>query len=897
MTRVVARSLIALVLCTFAIPARAQTTTATVRGTVTDSSGAVLPGVTVTLTNADTGLVRVNTTNALGEYVVPSLPAGPYTIAVELAGFQTVRREGLRFEVGQEATLPSVTLALAGVEQTVVVRAETPLVETTKTTVDRVVTRDEIDTLPLAGRRAGSLAVLAPGVVPRESGVDSGNDPVVSGGQPRGSGEILVDGVTNKAMSVNGLRGNTPPDTIQEFQVLTTQYAAEFGNASGVVLNTITRSGTNTLQGRVYYFHRDAALDARSPLSTTKASFEQKQGGGWLGGPIVKNRTHFFVAYEATDQQAYATVTSPVQPGDVSQPFTNNELLAKLTHQLTPNNLLVARYSLDRPHTLNAMAGGIYLEDVGLDALTVDQALVTNLTSVVSSHALNEVRFQLANTSNAYLPANPDAYTIIRPSSWSGKMPTYPQEYNERRYQFVDNFTYDLVRHRFKVGMDVNRVSMDGSVQFTPGVYQFTTDQPYDAKDPATYPLLFLKTVADPNFSVVLNSVSLFAQDAWQLLNNLTINYGVRYDAMTMTYLDLRKTNVAPRIGFAWDPFGTKRTSIRGGFGVFYNSAMGNAALLAGTLGNARQEITLYPSYPDPTVGGGIAYPQPSNSYLAEPNQRLPRSDNFTVGIQRELKTGLSVNADFVDARGRDLMRVVETNPTLPSLQRQDPTKGSRRLIQSSGYGDYQALMLGTTWRASASAAFGASYTLSRSKTTNESEYAVFYQNDLTPNDSYGYSDYDQRHRLVLNGSVMLPWQIQLGALLIARSGLPFNVTTGTDNNQNGEMNDRPNLAPGAKENTADMLKRSSFLDPGTASGDLSRNAGRGPSSWQLDVRVSKAFTIGHTRLELLAEAFNLGNRANLGAPVGNLSSSLFGQSVTLAGNPRQVQLGVRFDF
>src|SRR5262249_26715243 len=149
--------------------------------------------------------------------------------------------------------------------------------------------------------------------------------------------------------ATNSVRSNAPPDAIQEFQVLTNQYQAEYGNASGIVLNTITRSGTNDFHGRAYYYRRDQALDSRSYFATTKATFRQNQPGGWLGGPFKTDRTHFFFAYEGTRRTQIATVTSGVAPGDVPQPLANNQLLAKVTHQLNANHQFNFRFSMDRP--------------------------------------------------------------------------------------------------------------------------------------------------------------------------------------------------------------------------------------------------------------------------------------------------------------------------------------------------------------------------------------------------------------------------------------------------------------------------------------------------------------------------------------------------------------------
>jgi hypothetical protein len=869
-------------------PAFAQTTTATLQGCARDTSGAVLPGVTVTLRDQNTGFVRTTTTERTGLYVLPYVPAGTYELTTELPGFRTVKREGLRFEVGQQFTL-DITMDVAKLEESIVVRAEAPLVETTKTTIDKVVTREQIDTLPLSGRQAASLAMLAPGVTSR------GGDPG-SGGQPRGSSEMLVDGVSNELMATNSTRSNAPPDAIQEFQVLTTQYAAEFGNASGLILNTITRSGTNNLHGRIYYFHRDEGWDARNAFATSKAAFEQKQVGGWLGGPILKDRTHYFFSYEGTRRVQIATVTSPLKPGDVEQPFANNQLLAKLTHQLTPANLLTTRFSLDRPIGHNQGVGGIYTDDVAYDNITEDRSFVSSLATILSTRALNELRFQVAKENIALLPKNPDAYSIQRPTSFTGKLGNVPQAFPEVRFQLVDNFSYEAGRHRIKFGVDVNRVSLDGYVyQYNPGYFIFSTDLPFDANNPATYPALFYKNEGDVNFAYTATGVAAFAQDSWHLPRNLTLNVGVRYDGWKMKGLDLRKVNLAPRLGFAWDPFGTNKTSIRGGFGTFYSNTMFNVALLANWLSKQRILIFSSPGYPDP-FSRGVPAGSVLNVYASQPNEPLPRSYNSSIGVQRVIIPGLSISADYTNAKGRKLIRMVEANPMSPTtFTRQDPTKGSIKLLESSGYSNYHALLLGVTSRLRRGS-LSVAYTLATDKGTNDAENSLYYQDDLTPNDSFGYSNYDQRHRLVLQGSITLPLDFQVGAILSARSGTPFNITTGKDNNKNGSANDRPNLAPGAAVGTSDMTTKASFVDPGTRGGNLPRNAGRGPGAWSLDMRIAKRLPINRTRAELFVEAFNATNRTNLNNPISNLSSSSFGRSIS-AGSARQVQLGLRFEF
>ena len=232
---------------------------------------------------------------------------------------------------------------------------------------------------------------------------------------------------------------------------------------------------------------------------------------------------------------------------------------------------------------------------------------------------------------------------------------------------------------------------------------------------------------------------------------------------------------------------------------------------------------------------------------------------------------------------------------TPPDFSRPDPTKGSVSLPESTGLSDYHGLLVSVDKRLGKCVRVGAAYTWSTYKTTNDAEF-TFHQDDYNKNDSYGYGFFDQRHRAVINGTWQLRWGFQICGVLTANTALPFDVVTGNDNNQNGTVNDRPDLAPGARVGTDDMRQRSSFLDPGDRAGNLPRNAGRGYGAWQLSMRLAKRFRFDRTQLELIAEAFNLTNHVNLYQPDGNLQSDFFGIP-TGAGPARQVQLAVRFEF
>jgi len=325
---------------------------------------------------------------------------------------------------------------------------------------------------------------------------------------------------------------------------------------------------------------------------------------------------------------------------------------------------------------------------------------------------------------------------------------------------------------------------------------------------------------------------------------------------------------------------------------------MFNVPIFTAFFANQRTILINNPGYPDP-YSRGAAGNVPISTYQAQgANQAVPRTYNTTIGFQRELLPGLALSADYVNSKGRKLIRIVEKNPTLPpAFNRADPTRGFVRELQSTGYSNYQAVWFGLTKRFAQRGQVGVSYTLSSGKTTNEAENGLYSQDDRTPDDAYGYNGNDERHRVVMNGSITLPWDIQLGGVAFIRSGRPVNITLGTDPNRNGATAERPTLVSGAKVGTDDMKQLSSFsIPPAGEFGNLPRNAGRGPSFWQVDMRISKVFKVQRSTIEVLAEAFNLDNHVNLNNWISNMRNANFGKSIT-ADIARQVQLGLRIGF
>ncbi len=894
--------LVVLVAAVIAAPVGAQTTGGVLQGTVSDAQGGVLPGANITVINVETGWSRESVADARGWYRAPALAPGRYEIRASLQGFVTLVRAGLVLTLGQEATV-NLSLHLATVAETVTVTADTPLVETTSNALERTITRTDLDSLPLVGRNFANLATLSPGV----AGVGGGG--VSASGQTTRSNSYIIDGTSNDDTVVNTQRGGFSLEAVREFSVITNQFNAEYGMASGAIISVITRSGTNDLQGRVFGFHRDDSFDAQDPFSRAqgsgKAPFSQQRYGGFLGGPLVKDRFHYFASYERLREEGTSVITSSLVPTNQrEEPTTDmgHQYFIKSDQRLGGGgNSLSIRYRADSRGSTGNGIGGLNTRERGNNTNTLDQDVVASLTSIIRSNLLNELRFQgarrstLSDTNGYSVDGMPQ---INRPSGNFGKAQNMPQGRDENRYQVVDNVSYTRGAHDLKFGADISLIRANS---FFPrnrdGNFTFATDAPFNPADLSTYPTQYVVAILDPNEALPNDLFSFFAQDQWRYRTNLTFNLGVRYDRKRgfhkITGVPDDGNNFQPRLGFVWDPWNDGRTAVRGGYGDYVDQSFLNIQLNVAAAKDSVELVINNPGYPDPFSRGATANTPPSTATVT-PHPRTPETRTVSLGMKREIVGGLAVSFDAVYSRGYYQYAWNDLNyPDPLTGNRPDPTRG--RVIEYADYGNswYSALLVGVEQRPFHGAAWNVSYTLS--KTLRDVEGFQFTPQDLRNlAGDKSLASNDRRHQLVGNVTYRLPWGFQLGAVAQARSGLPWSVTTGIDNNRDTFIVDRPDLAvPGG-----DPTDRATYSSAFTGRvGNLGRNTNRGADFFRLDARLSKIVRMGRRRLEGFAEGFNLTNRVNFGSPTGNLRSVNFGRATAITGNMRQVELGVRFDF
>ena len=723
---------------------------------------------------------------------------------------------------------------------------------------------------------------------------------------------VIVDGTTNDEQGVAGTRGSFSLEAVREYVVYTNQFAAEFGQAAGALVSVVTRSGTNTLEGRLFAFRRDDALDAQNPFSKAQGSgqapFDETRGGGFIGGPIVKNRWHFFGSYEGLRNATTNVITSPLVPvseRESPEGGSRDQYFVRSEYQLPRSSQLGVRYRYDRSATIGGGIGGLSPRERCYDQKSKYGDGVVTLTSIVSPRTVNETRVLYGTLSTYWTVdgyADPRGVSISRPSINLGKANNMPQGWDSVRFQFIDTLSHTIGRHDLKAGVDIQLD--DQNTYFLgnkDGTFTFRTDAPFDAANPATYPFQYTQTIGDWYDPRKNELYSAFVQDTWRAHNRLTINAGLRYDTETLfaqgkaINVEQDRNNVAPRVGFVWTAAADGRMVVRGGYGYYYDQGFNN---ISGNISNSARSTNLTvlnPGYPDPFSGGTIQAARPSLT-VAAPELRTPVTRTASIGARREIRSGLALGADVVRTLGYDLFNAIDINAPLPATGVRPDARYLRVVqYQTTGRSWSNALLISFERRSGRGPLFNVSYTLSR-QTRNVEDFGFTPADSFNPEAEKSLASNHRTHQLVTSVVWALPWGLQASGLVQARSGLPWTVTTGSDNNGDTSVNDRPDLA-----NTGgDPLSKATYFSAFTGrAGTLGRNTNTGPTFVQVDARVSKFVRVQRYSFEGFVEAFNLLNRASLGTPIGNLASASFGRSIGLASGatPRQVEFGVRLNF
>jgi len=897
-----------------------------VSGRVTDVSGAAVPGATVIATQQATRISTTGVTDQNGRFRFPYLRIGDYELTVSLAGFRDATRH-LAIAAGSAFEVP-ISLSLAGVESSVMVTADAPAIESARSQIASTVLAAEVAALPMNGRNFLELALLAPGVSPTniastqlfpETSAVAGVS-ISVGSQRNLSNNFVVDGLSanDDAAGLSGITYGV--DAIEQFQVITSGAQAELGRALGGYVNVVTKSGTNNLRGTVYEFFKDDRLNAANALSGTTLPMSQSQFGGSIGGPIVANRTFYFANVErrSLEQTGLTTILAAnataindrlnavgyrgprVATGIYDTPVTTTNLLSKIDHQFSSRDQVSIRYSRYGVDADNARgAGGLNAPSASSGLRNTDQSVAFGNTLVFSSRTVLETRAQFAHSSLAALPTDAIGPVVsIAGVATFGTLSSSPTGRVNRTFQIVNNLSHQAGAHALRLGADFlyndDAITFPRSVR---GSYTFSSLANFLS---GTYNNAgFSQTFGATDAAQVNPNIGVYAQDEWKLTEGVTLNAGVRYDLQFLDTIHTDTNNVSPRIGFAWTPSASRHTIVRGSAGLFYDRiplrALANALLSAGNT----TDVTALRQYAvslSPTQAGapvfpailGAAVPLVTLPNLTTMDRNLQNaySRQVSAEIEHQLGERVTIGGGYQYLEGRALLMSVNQNvPTCLASGnnngcRPNSTYANNSQYSSVGESNYHGLHVSLSQRTTRWGQYRVSYTLSKSM-NNVGE--AFFSSPIDPTDlskDWGRSDNDQRHRLVVNGSAQ-SHGFQISGMLQAYSAPPFNITSGVTTIQGTAG--RP-------------VVNGQFI---------ARNAGQGAAFFTANARLSRMFKLGdHWQFEVLAEGFNLTNRANVVTRNANFGAGAYPDNpsptfnqTTAVGESRSIQCGARIRF
>jgi outer membrane receptor protein involved in Fe transport len=930
----------------------AQVGDAELAGVVTDPSGSPVAGARVSLTNEESGTQHAVVADTEGRFLIPALAPGKYTLKTEAPGFRVANITGIVLNTGTHLD-KNVSLTVGNVQEQITVTAEAPPVDTSNAQVSGVVTQVQMDTLPVNTRQYLNLALLMPGTTQDASRTFYNNVQIGGGGRFYANG-FTVDGVTNTWAEQGEPRQNFPEGSVQEFRVNTNQFKAEQGLAMGGVVNVVTKSGTNAFHGEVFEYFRDSALNHdnkfteqafQSAGQTGKAPFERNQFGGGVGGPIVKNRTHFYAAFERTEvddsfiifaagsHQFYSS-----NEGVIDKPSHDQMFNLRVDHQISDAQHVFARYSQEWNKQTWQGCGGT-VESNCYDGQIPRHSFVAGHTWTAKPTLVNEFRFQYALSSYLLGPSGQPIFTTLGqyPASRLAQLQTvysfpsfrYGQGYGElgteKRWEFKDDVSYIRGKHTLKFGFDYSHIPFaDDTVINYQGTWTFATDQLFNPKDPATIaaltkPTQYTAAIPGQYTSVPISQYSAYIQDDWKVTPRFTLNLGLRWDKEVGSYNeDVNPTsfpvpipylgnpkdrgqnhNFGPRFGFAWDIAGDAKNVIRGGFGIYYNNIQTLLNFPENRNISQCNVLITNPSYPDPFGGKSpsafCSSAAPTVTVL-DKHFAMPYSEQFTLGYSREIVHDFSIHVDGVYMHTLKDWRTMDVN--YPDATGARPLPAFARILdhESIGQYKYRGMYVRAEKRFAKRYQFLVSYTLASNRDDNPQAQVT---NQANYNLDWGPANIDRRHALVASASTYLPWKFNLGIIWQARSSLPFSAfSTATID---GVTQYIPGLTRGMgnRDNAAVLAAvnayRASLATPLPALPSGQIDSSRFSS---FDIVISRPIVVRDKfRIEAKGQTFNLFGTTNLtGGTTTSASSANFGKILN-ASNLQQAELALRFAF
>ena len=825
---------------------------AAIHGRITDPSGALIPGTQITISNLKGQTIATAIADTAGNYEVRNLAPGSYTVTAISDGFAPFASQALTVNAGQVKRV-DVAMAIETAQQNVVVTDESPSIN--------VEADANGNSMVIKGKDLEALSD-DPDELSNELSALAGPSAGPNGGQ------IYIDGFTG---------GQLPPkSSIREIRVNQNPYSAEYDRLGFGRIEILTKPGTDKLHGQFMIQGNDSTFNTGTPFAkTTVPPYYSYQYNGTLNGSIGKKASFFISAEHRTTNNeiiyntscdALGNCSDAGFSGSLSNPHGRTNVSPRLDVQLGAKNTLTVRYQFYRDSETGDL-NSTQLPSQSNDGTTTDHNVQISDTQIINDRIVNETRFQYDRSISSTTPKS-NAPTLVVSGDFSGGGSSEQQshEHNDR-LEFQNLTTMSLGKHALKFGTRL-RDSRDanGADAGFNGTFTFADKSHYglavqdaikgvdNEGAAAKASQLSYSTGAQSALANVFDA-ALFVQDDWKFSPRLTLSGGLRWE--TQNHVG-DHSDFAPRVSMAWAVDGSNgkqaKTVLRAGYGIFYDR-MGINNFLTINRASIQSQYTIanptaacfnasFTQFDASSCGTGSSAAR--TAYQVAGNYRSPYTQQFGASIERQITKAQTATLTSLHSTG--VHQMVQINANAPYLTNYDNTRGNVYQYTPEGVFKQDQLILNTNVKFSQSFNVFGFYTLSFAHTDGAGGGAVSDSSNIGKD--YGRAGFVSRNSLFLIGNYSAPWGIRLNPFLIAQSGKPFNITTGTDLNGDSFFNDRPGLATSADcSSGSSQYVSTSYgcLDTNPVAGEklIAYNAGNGPSAVAVNLRISRAFGIG----------------------------------------------------
>jgi hypothetical protein len=860
-----------------------------IHGQVIDTLNAVIVGATVTLVDPE-GKEKTIVTNKDGEYTFNGVKPGKYTVRAAAKNFQLYENGEVNVAAGDRTDL-SVVMSVEIATETVNVNKDTVSTDPDANVGATVLKEKDLDALPDdPDELAMALQALA--------GPSAG---------PNG-GQIYIDGFTG---------GNMPPkEAIREIRINQNPFSAEYERLGFGRIEILTKPGSDKFRGSAFMNFNDESLNSRNPFALNRPSSQVRFYGGNFSGPIIKKKASFFFDINRREADDNAVVNARVLDSGfnivpfqqaILTPIRRTGFSARVDYAINDKNTLVARYSFNRGAQPVVGLSDLTLPSKAFAQDNTGHDIQLTETMIVSPTVVNETRFQLSLGRRNSNGDNSIPGISVSPDFIGGGANIGHSFNHDNRWELQNFTTWTHGKHSYKAGGRLRGVSIEDRSESGFGGNFLFNGTPLTAADPldinndgllsgiekyrakvlgiagAQYnPTSFNITTGDPLADVSQIDFGGFFTDDWKYKPGLTLSFGLRYELQS-NITDWK--DVAPRFGFAWSPGagGAKqpKTVFRGGFGIFYdrfsesytlgeersNGVTQLSYILRGASGTelallAQPVFSLSGVTNVPTAAQlGVLTPTASAIKRIADDIHAPTTYQGAFSVERQLPWSLNVSMTYVvnrtifGLRSRDINAPVcpPLTPCTPNTPRPDPTKGQILLTESTSVTNQQQLIFNFNTRFNPKFTFFGNYRLNFVKSNGDGG-SPMYSYDLS--DEYSRASFDVRHNVFIGGSYTAPWKIRLSPIIVISSGRPFNITTGSDNNQDNNYNDRPSFATDLTRASVVQTKYGNF-DTLPIPGQIiiPRNYAEGPPSFNFNLNASRTFGFGKSKTAAARQA------------------------------------------